>query len=104
MKIMKAQRAVFLKVVRNENKELILVDTNGVEFLVPQINEVGTSLYKRAVAAANSPEKYCFKVRVSGTLSEGSVLSLVEFLLINLLVLNLLLTSINQMVVWKHSK
>ncbi len=70
---MKAQRAVFLKVVRNENKELILVDTNGVEFLVPQINEVGSSLYKRAVAAANSPSKYCFKVRVSGNLTNGSI-------------------------------
>ena len=71
--MMKAQRAVFLKVVRNENKELILVDTNGVEFLVPQINENGTSLYKRAVAAANNPSKYCFKARVSGNLTEGSV-------------------------------
>jgi MoxR-like ATPase len=71
--MMKAQRAVFLKVVRNENKELILVDTNGVEFLVPQINEAGTSLYKRAVAAANSPSKYCFKVRVSGNLTNGSI-------------------------------
>jgi MoxR-like ATPase len=71
--MMKAQRAVFLKVVRNENKELILVDTNGVEFLVPQINEVGSSLYKRAVAAANSPSKYCFKVRVSGNLTNGSI-------------------------------
>ena len=70
---MKAQRAVFLKVVRNENKELILVDTNGVEFLVPQINEAGTSLYKRAVAAANNPSKYCFKVRVSGNLTTGSI-------------------------------
>ena len=70
---MKAQRAVFLKVVRNENKELILVDTNGVEFLVPQINEVGSSLYKRAVAAANNPSKYCFKVRVSGNLTTGSI-------------------------------
>ena len=70
---MKAQRFVFLKVVRNENKELILVDTNGVEFLVPQINEKGTSLYKRAVAASNNPSKYCFKVRVSGNLTDGSV-------------------------------
>ena len=69
----KAQRFVFLKVVRNENKELILVDTNGVEFLVPQINEKGTSLYKRAVASANNPSKYCFKARVSGNLSNGSV-------------------------------
>lgn len=70
---MKSQRFVFLKVVRNENKELILVDSNGVEFLVPEINEQGTSLYKRAVAAANNPSKYCFKARVKGTLSEGSV-------------------------------
>ena len=70
---MKSQRFVFLKVVRNENKELILVDSNGVEFLVPEINEKGTSLYKRAVAAANNPSKYCFKARVKGTLSEGSV-------------------------------
>ena len=69
----KAQRSVFLKVVRNENKELILVDTNGVEFFVPEINEKGTSLYKRAVASANNPSKYCFKARVKGNLSEGSV-------------------------------
>jgi len=69
----KAQRSVFLKVVRNENKELVLVDTNGVEFLVPEINEKGTSLYKRAVASANNPSKYCFKARVNGNLSEGSV-------------------------------
>jgi len=69
----RAQRSVFLKVVRNENKELILVDTNGVEFLVPEINEKGTSLYKRAVASANNPSKYCFKARVKGNLSEGSV-------------------------------
>lgn len=69
----KAQRNVFCKVVRNENKELILVDSNGVEFLVPQINEVGSSLYKRAVASANNPTKFCFKVRVSGNLTEGTV-------------------------------
>ena len=69
----KAQRSVFCKVVRNENKELILVDSNGVEFLVPQLNEGGSSLYKRAVAAANNPTKYCFKVRVSGNLTEGSI-------------------------------
>ena len=69
----KAQRSVFCKVVRNENKELILVDSNGVEFLVPQLNEGGSSLYKRAVAASNNPTKYCFKVRVSGNLTEGSI-------------------------------
>ena len=70
---MKAQRAVFLKVERNENNELILVDTNGKSFLVPEINEKGSSLYKRAVAAANNPTKYCFKARVSGNLTTGSV-------------------------------
>lgn len=70
---MKAQRFVFLKVVRNENKELILVDTAGVEFYVPELNEKGTSLYKRAVATANNSTKYCFKARVKGTLSNGSV-------------------------------
>jgi len=43
---MKAQRFVFCKVVRNENKELILVDSNGVEFLVPQLNEDGSSLIR----------------------------------------------------------
>ena len=69
----KAQRFVFCKVVRNENKELILVDSNGVEFLVPQLNEAGSSLYKRAAAASNNPTKYCFKVRVSGNLTEGSI-------------------------------
>ena len=50
-----------------------MVDSNGVEFLVPQLNEGGSSLYKRAVAAANNPTKYCFKVRVSGNLTEGSI-------------------------------
>jgi len=52
---------------------LILVDSAGKKFLVPELNEKGTSLYKRAVAAANNPTKYCFKARVSGNLTEGSV-------------------------------
>jgi MoxR-like ATPase len=69
----KAQRNVFLKVVRNDNKELILVDSNGTEFMVPVINEKGSSLYKRAVAAANNPSKYCFKARVKGSLSNGTL-------------------------------
>ena len=73
---MKSQRFVFLKVVRNENKELILVDSNGVEFLVPEINEKGTSLYKRAVAAANNPSKYCFKAYL--TFSKSGQFSLIE--------------------------
>jgi len=69
---MKSQRFVYLKVERVEN-QLILVDSAGKKFLVPELNEKGTSLYKRAVSAANNPTKYCFKARVSGNLTEGSV-------------------------------
>ena len=70
---MKSQRFVYLKVERDIDNQLILVDSAGKKFLVPEINEKGTSLYKRAVSAANNPNKYCFKVRVKGNLSEGSV-------------------------------
>lgn len=69
---MKSQRFVYLKVEREDN-QLILVDSAGKKFLVPELNEKGTSLYKRAVSAANNPSKYCFKARVSGNLTEGSV-------------------------------
>jgi MoxR-like ATPase len=69
----KSQRSVFLQVKKNENKEIILIDTNGTEFFVPQLNEVGTSLYGRCVSAANNPTKYCIKARIKGNLSEGSV-------------------------------
>jgi len=69
---MKSQRFVYLKVERVED-QLILVDSAGKKFLVPELNEKGTSLYKRAVSAANNPTKYCFKARVSGNLTEGSV-------------------------------
>ena len=70
---MKSQRFVYLKVERDIDNQLVLVDSAGKKFLVPSINEKGTSLYKRAVSAANNPTKYCFKVRVKGNLSEGSV-------------------------------
>ena len=69
----KSQRSVFLQVKKNENKEIILIDTNGTEFFVPQLNEVGTSLYGRCVSAANNPTKYCIKARIKGNLTEGSV-------------------------------
>ena len=69
----KSQRSVFLQAKKNENKEIILIDTNGTEFFVPQLNEVGSSIYKRCVSAANNPTKYCIKARISGNLSEGSV-------------------------------
>ena len=69
----KSQRAVYLQAKKNDNKEIILIDSSGTEFLVPQLNEVGSSLYKRCVSASNNPIKYCIKARVSGNLSEGSV-------------------------------
>ena len=69
----KSQRSVFLQVKKNENKEIILIDSAGTEFLVPQLNEVGTSLYKRCVSASNNPTKYCIKARVKGNLTNGSV-------------------------------
>jgi len=69
----KSQRSVFLQVKKNDNKEIILIDSAGTEFLVPQLNEVGTSLYKRCVSASNNPTKYCIKARVKGNLTEGSV-------------------------------
>lgn len=69
----KSQRSVFLQSKKNENKEIILIDTNGTEFFVPQLNEVGSSLYKRCISAANNPTKYCIKARISGNLTDGSV-------------------------------
>lgn len=69
----KSQRSVFLQSKRNENKEIILIDTNGTEFFVPKVNEVGTSLYGRCVSAANNPTKYCIKARIKGNLTEGSI-------------------------------
>ena len=69
----KSQRSVFLQSKKNENKEIILIDTAGTEFFVPQLNEVGTSLYKRCVSAANNPTKYCIKARIKGNLTNGSV-------------------------------
>lgn len=67
-----SQRYVFLKVIR-KNDTIVLADTNGTEFMVPEVNERGTSLYNRALGAAEYPDKYCFKARVKGTLSNGVV-------------------------------
>ena len=69
----KSQRSVFLQAKKNENKEIILIDTNGTEFFIPQLNEVSSSLYKRCISAANNPTKYCIKARISGNLTDGSV-------------------------------
>ena len=70
----KSQRFVFLTVERNDNKELFLVDSTGSKFFVPEINEKGTSLYKRAVSASNNPSKWCFKARISGNLTSGTLM------------------------------
>jgi nitric oxide reductase NorQ protein len=40
---------------------------------LPELNEKGSALYKRARAAANNHAKWAFKVRVVGTLSNGSL-------------------------------
>ena len=69
----KAQRQVILSVQRNSDKQILLVDTNGNRFFVPELNEVGTSLYKRAVAASNAKDKWLFKVRIAGNLSNGTL-------------------------------
>ena len=69
----KSQRSVFLQAKKNENKKIILIDSNGTEFFVPQLNEVGSSLYKRCISAANNPTKFCIKARIKGNLSEGSI-------------------------------
>ena len=43
----KSQEQYFFE--ENENKEIILIDSAGTEFFIPQLNEVGTSLYKKGV-------------------------------------------------------
>ena len=69
---MKAQKSVFGKIVEVDGL-LMFEDSNGVLFNVPQLNEVGTSLYVRARQAAKKPEKYGFKIRVVGRLSDGEL-------------------------------
>jgi len=69
----KSQKFVFLKVERLDNKDLILVDSVGNKFIIPEMNDKSTSLYKRGVAAANAPHKWCFKVRVCGNLTDGII-------------------------------
>ena len=69
---MKAQKSVFGKIVEVDN-QLMFQDSAGVNFLIEELNEKGTSLYKRARAAANNPAKYGWKVRVVGTLKAGSI-------------------------------
>ena len=69
---MKSQKSVFGKIVEVDN-QLMFQDSNGVNFLIEELNEKGSSLYKRARASANNPAKYGWKVRVVGTLKNGSL-------------------------------
>ena len=69
---MKSQRFVYLKAVR-ENDIIYLVDEVGHQYNVPIINEFGSKEYKRAVAAVNSPDRFCIKARCKGTLSSGEL-------------------------------
>src|SRR5210317_753631 len=69
---MKAQKSVFGKIVEVDNL-LMFQDSEGVTFNIPELNEKGSSLYKRARAAANNPAKWAWKVRVVGTLKNGSI-------------------------------
>ena len=69
---MKAQKSVFGKIVEVDGL-LMFQDSNGVNFLIEELNEKGSSLYKRARAAANNPAKWGWKVRVVGTLKNGSI-------------------------------
>ena len=69
---MKAQKSVFGKIVEVDGL-FLFEDSAGVMFNVPQLNEVGSSLYIRARQASKKPEKYGFKIRVVGRLSDGEL-------------------------------
>ena len=69
---MKNQRFVYGSVVE-KNGTLLFSDVEGKLYNLPELNEKGSPLYKRARAAANNHAKWAFKVRVVGTLSNGSL-------------------------------
>lgn len=69
---MKNQRFVYGSVVE-KNGILLFSDVEGKLYNLPELNEKGSPLYKRARAAANAPGKWAFKVRVVGTLKSGSL-------------------------------
>lgn len=69
---MKSQRFIFGKIVE-VNNFLLLEDSAGNQFNIPQLNEVGSSTYKRAKYTMRHPDKFCFKVRVVGNLTSGQL-------------------------------
>jgi len=69
---MKTQKTIFGKIVEVDGL-FLFEDSNGVMFNIPQLNNEGTSLNIRSRQAAKRPEKYGFKVRVVGRLSDGQL-------------------------------
>ena len=69
---MKAQKSVFGKIVQVDGK-FLFEDSAGKHFLIPEFNEEGTNLFKRVRQSFKRPDKYGFKVRVSGRLSDGKI-------------------------------
>ena len=69
---MKAQKSVFGKIVQVDGK-FLFEDSAGKQFLIPEFNEEGTNLFKRVRQSFKRPDKYGFKVRVSGRLSDGKI-------------------------------
>ena len=69
---MKSQKSVYGKIVENDGLYLF-EDAAGVKFNIPQFNEVGTPLHGRVRQSAKRPDKYGFKVRVLGTLTNGEL-------------------------------
>ena len=41
--------------------------------MIPEFNEEGTNLFKRVRQSFKRPDKYGFKIRVSGRLSDGKI-------------------------------
>ncbi len=70
--MMKAQKSVFGKIVQVDGK-ILFEDSAGKQFLIPEFNEEGTNLYKRVRQSFKRPDKYGFKVRVSGRLTDGKI-------------------------------
>jgi hypothetical protein len=68
----KKQKSVFLTAKLVKDK-IVLVDTKGKEFLIPMVNEVGSSIYERCLSVVKNPKKYCIKARINGNLSDGYV-------------------------------
>ena len=60
----KSQKIVFLKCERDDAKDIILVDSAGQKFYVPQLNDRSTWVYKRMGSVVNYPDKWCIKASV----------------------------------------